>query len=81
MIASTTLSINFKTTLQFFKIILYFCVYISFLACIWWWTLVGEGAPTRYGQDFDVNGYTSSENVTLMDENGEKVPLDEDVVF
>ena len=51
------------------------------MSCMWWLTIVSVGAPNRYGQDYDIDGYTNFENEIFMDEDGNKVPLDENIEF
>ena len=82
MIAGTTLDVYSKTMLQFLKIVLYFMVFVNFLSCMWWMTIVSlGGSAERYGQDFDIDGYSNMDNDVFLDENDQKVPLDPNIVF
>ena len=81
MIANSSFDNNTKAVLQFLKIVMYFGVFVHFMACIWWWGVVQDGSPQRYGKDYDINGYTSLTNETYKDERGLKVPINEDISF
>ena len=37
------------------------------MACIWWWVIVQEGSPIKYGMDPD-NGYYEAHNGEILKE-------------
>lgn len=81
MIANSSFNNDMKAVLQFLKIIMYFVVFIHFMACMWWWVIVQEGSPTRFGLDLEYEVYKSHFNQTYYDADGQLVPINESIVF